>query len=515
MSDMGIETNKPQVRVYANNDQAMIAWKYETGIDNCVGYAIFRKYAGESDSLAIPLLNRVGFEGEIYDKGEQRPTTEWPIQRFNWTDNSVKNGDVVCYKVYPVIWDPATDELSKDEQNASAWTSEVRIRTNSAYEAYFNRGVLSSLFFDQIRTTFAEHLGHSSVSATVEGGQNELRDLLGGHLAIKLLELLDEISENDDVEVYGVLSDLRQSDLVNKLCAIGKRAHIVLAGDTAHNADVIKALENAGVDVHPRHVGEGILLIITEKGKNEHVWIGSSNCTAAGLFSQVNNGLMARNNSTLATTFMDRWLSLRTGEKTEMTGTGQDVAEALSVLDDASSVLFLLFDPGMDSQLYRKILEIHSGKQDVYVQGVINRCPGEAPEIVFFRNGRRDEGSWSNILPEKLSREMGFADQETAARMAAIHSNVVVTDPFSDKCTLMIDGVAGGDGVVILKDKKLVEEYTVNILSLFDDYRLRFSLSDANPTFGGTKKEVIWMKRYMGTPKGAELDRFWFRKTRS
>jgi hypothetical protein len=77
---------KPKIKVLANNDQAMIIWKYTAIIPDCWGFAIYRKKAGETDLLAEPILSSVGFEGDPIPQGDYMPTTTWPLQAYQWID---------------------------------------------------------------------------------------------------------------------------------------------------------------------------------------------------------------------------------------------------------------------------------------------------------------------------------------------------------------------------------------------------------------------------------------------
>ena len=94
---------KPKVGVFRNNDQTFIAWSYDKLIPGCIGFAVYRKRNNESTDAAEPLLNKVGFAGQKHQPNEQRPSTEWPIQRFTWTDYTVDDNDTVSYKIIPMI----------------------------------------------------------------------------------------------------------------------------------------------------------------------------------------------------------------------------------------------------------------------------------------------------------------------------------------------------------------------------------------------------------------------------
>src|SRR5581483_1943948 len=210
---------------YANNDQAIIVWKYEKAITNCIGFAIFRKHQGQSDAAAEAIPNKVGFADEQYQPSEQRPSTIWPIQRFTWVDFTVKMNDVVLYKVVPILLEHG--RLVKDEANASDWIGPVSIVTGTQLQAYFNRGLISSPFFSHLKQHFANKLKETAVKA-ITGGSSNRRDFLGGHLSRKLFSLLDKMAANNRLSVYGALYELQQDDLIEKLKKIGNRAHIVL-----------------------------------------------------------------------------------------------------------------------------------------------------------------------------------------------------------------------------------------------------------------------------------------------
>lgn len=57
------------------------------------------------------LPNRFGFADDAapapgQDVSHARPSTEWPYQRFSWTDHDADVGDTVAYRFIPIIRDP-------------------------------------------------------------------------------------------------------------------------------------------------------------------------------------------------------------------------------------------------------------------------------------------------------------------------------------------------------------------------------------------------------------------------
>src|ERR1700761_897958 len=131
-----------KIKAFSNCDHVIIAWSYDDLIPNCIGFALYKATNGESKDTAEPLPNRIGFAGQSPQPGEQRPSTQWPIQRFMWTDYDVKTNDTVCYMVVPILINGS--DVTKDSANASDWTDTVTVATDktSGYEAYFNRGII-------------------------------------------------------------------------------------------------------------------------------------------------------------------------------------------------------------------------------------------------------------------------------------------------------------------------------------------------------------------------------------
>lgn len=545
--------NEHNLLVYSNNDQAIIVWKYDEPIDNCIGFSIFKKLNNESDALAEPIMNKVGFEGEAHQPGEQRPSTEWPIQRFTWTDFGVSAGDVVNYKIVPILL--INNQLVKDEANSSDWSETITIGTGSKYQAFFNRGIISSQFYTFMSREMANHGSVPSVKSIISGGSNKLRDFLGGYLSQKLFDILDDIAKNDMLEVYGALYELQQSDLIEKLKLIGPRAHIVLGNGSFKtkgqdmNEEARQGLRDEGVDVYDRivdvgHFAHNKFLVISEGGIKKHVWTGSTNWTPGGLFSQVNNGLYIVNDERMANAYFNEWEKLRDAKNSSSDpdlisinssalpdnnlphvwfspkSDTADLKEATKLLNNATKgILFLFFNPGVNGTLFNEILSLQDSKPDLFIHGVINQDLGGSNPLIFFHKGNMQKANWDDILPDKISHDFGFWDAESGAGLVTIHSKVIVIDPFTDHGYIITGSsnlgpkasLKNDDNLNILTDPKLVEEYAVNILAVYDHYRWRYSLSNADPSFKGLTKDPHWMDTYLNSGRAEELKNFWFK----
>src|SRR4051812_27847001 len=104
-------TMSTNLKVFTNEDDALLFWSISEPIDGCRGFAIARrKKSPQGEETEDFLLNRMGFENEeVATKPEEgqkvvtKPSTEWPFQRFSWTDHVANTGDTVSYQAIPVI----------------------------------------------------------------------------------------------------------------------------------------------------------------------------------------------------------------------------------------------------------------------------------------------------------------------------------------------------------------------------------------------------------------------------
>src|SRR5262245_30757037 len=111
-----------KVKVYHNGDDVFIGWKPDGFITDCRGFSLLRRRNGVEEVVST----WVGFEGDDHDDGERRASTNWPIQKYQWTDYMANPGDRVQYRVVPMVG-PDKKNLRSDIDAASAWTKEVTL----------------------------------------------------------------------------------------------------------------------------------------------------------------------------------------------------------------------------------------------------------------------------------------------------------------------------------------------------------------------------------------------------
>ncbi len=140
-----------KLAVYANEDDTLLFWSIPAPIKECRGFAIERRITryGGHEEVADFLQNRTGFENDdISAKPEEelksmtKPSSEWPFQRFSWTDHDANTGDVVSYRVIPMIRNK-DQKLVKADEEASKWSAKITLGegTSGIFQPFFNRGL--------------------------------------------------------------------------------------------------------------------------------------------------------------------------------------------------------------------------------------------------------------------------------------------------------------------------------------------------------------------------------------
>src|SRR2546427_11564312 len=130
-----------RLRVFKNGDDTFLVWRINKPIPDCRGFALYRKRNGKEETLP----SYAGFENEGWKPGELRPSTVWPVQKFMWTDYTVRSGDRVSYRVVPMVR-PGKNSLKPLEGFASDWSKPVTLdaQVTKNISCYFNRGIVAS-----------------------------------------------------------------------------------------------------------------------------------------------------------------------------------------------------------------------------------------------------------------------------------------------------------------------------------------------------------------------------------
>src|SRR5262249_15033881 len=158
------------------------------------------------------LLNRTGFENETLPPdpkglGFNKASTEWPFQRFSWTDHDANTGDVVLYRVIPMIR-KGQGKLERLDSEASAWSDAHSLGQvpGAVFQPFFNRGFVISQFmarFLKERNISAKQFKNKLTDAT----EQQIREFLSGDLRTALLEQI-RVADAQGGEIFAALFEL-------------------------------------------------------------------------------------------------------------------------------------------------------------------------------------------------------------------------------------------------------------------------------------------------------------------
>jgi phosphatidylserine/phosphatidylglycerophosphate/cardiolipin synthase-like enzyme len=528
---------------YHNGDDVFIAWRPTGPIEACRGFALLRRRNGTEEVVKT----WVGFAKQKHKVGERRDSTEWPIQRFQWTDYMAIPGDRLQYRVVPMA---GADKsvLERDEANASDWSAEITLGNQVApgIEAHFNRGIVAAQWVSRrlgITDTDFKSLDLAKVITTPG---DPFRDYLMGTLGARLFELLDTAAD-DGREVFAALYELEDEQLEAALERFGRNAHVVLANGSVkakgedQNAEARARLHEV-IDLHdrmvsPRVLGHNKFLVICDAaGKPRWVWTGSQNWTKTGLCTQANNSVLIDDPS-LARQYRKQWDLLRLagsatpdGLKTSNTkprkrtiGSGSltlwftptigyvDLDEARAVIDKAEqAVLFLMFNPGpRDTLLNHIIATARSSKHSdrLYIKGAINQDPStKTTRVELFDQANVDKADFEVVLPAAIDKATNWFVKEMKKlpqTFAMVHSKVVLIDPFGEHPVVMTGshnlGTKASDSndenFLIIRDSPgLASAYATNIMAIYNQYRWRFNRLNkvASTSWDGLRDSSHW-----------------------
>ncbi|HEX6751123.1 MAG TPA: phospholipase D-like domain-containing protein [Longimicrobium sp.] len=550
-----------KVKVYHNGDDVFIAWKPAGVIPACRGFALLRR----RDGIEEVVNTWVGFEGETHKEGERRASTNWPIQKYQWTDYMAAPGDRVQYRVLPMVG-PDRNNLRPDSQSASEWTEEIVLSSEVApkIEAFFNRGIVAAQWVSRRLGITATDLKTKELREVIETPNDPFRNYLAGPLGVRLFELLAAAAK-DKREIYAALYELEDEQLESALERLGKRAHVVLANGSVkeQGADQNqKARQRLAkkIDLHdrmisPRALGHNKFLVICDAGnKPRWVWTGSQNWTRTGLCTQANNSVLI-DDSGLAKEYLDQWHRLQQAGNESPDGlknsnsksrdhkvhqtpvrlwftptVGQvDLTQAREIIAQAKqAILFLMFNPGPKDTLLNKIIERvreNDPEGRLYVHGAINQDPStSANPVELFESEKPDKTNFDVVLPAEIDEATEWFAREMRKlpkTFAMVHSKVVLVDPFGDHPVILtgshnLGPKASGindENLLIIRDAPgLAAAYATNIMAIYNQYRWRFR-RQAQPKekrWNGLQDSDQWQRGYLkpGSRALREID-FW------
>lgn len=563
-----------RLRVLQSGDDAFLAWQIDARIPGLAGFAVQRRGTVGGKAIGpVFLVTWVGFAQEAPAagafSGAARPSTVWPVQKFTWLDFDVSEGDTLSYQIVPMTGAPGA--LQAQMESASGWSEPVSISSEGdrGIRVFFNRGIVASQWLARALSGSATPKKTLMQDVTTPG--NTVRNMLGGPLRTAMLARLQKAIA-DQVEVYAALFQLSDPELLPLLLTLGPRLHIVLSNGSVpssaqdQNSDARAQLRNAKVDVVDRmkansHFGHNKFVVFCDaNGKAAEIWTGSTNWTATGLCTQHNNGILIQNPA-LAQAYVDYWNRLKAAgnDNTKALEDGNsavpnpypvstgsadfwacpinnliDIKSASALINQAQhGILFLMFDPGSSGTLLNAIDQRAQASSPTYdanllIYGVVNQ-PINNSGIRFGLDTRGDlqthetNAAEQILTPSNISTAFGYwKDELLRADLVAVHSKIIVLDPFSDHPVVMTGSHNMGpkassgndDNLLVLHDcKNIAAMYAVNIMATYHEYRWNTLAHDqkTSPTaWQGLEAGDTWQDKYLAD--GAEKRElgFWF-----
>ena len=290
-----------KIKVYHNGDDVFMAWKPAGFIPACRGFALLRRRNGVEEVVST----WVGFAGREHEDGERRASTNWPIQKYQWTDYMANPGDALAYRVVPMVG-PDKDNLRAGHRGASDWTETITLshEVSPKIEAYFNRGIVAAQWVSRRLGITDTTSQTTKLQKIIETPKRSLpRTTWLGRWARALRAARRRRRRPKSACLRRALRARRPAAGSGAGEAAAKRAHVVLANGSVEkkgeDQNAARAPACAGkVDLHdrmmsPRALGHNKFLVVCDATDTPRwVWTGSQNWTKTGLCTQANNSVL-------------------------------------------------------------------------------------------------------------------------------------------------------------------------------------------------------------------------------
>jgi len=523
-----------KVTVYTNSDDAFVAWAPSEFVPGCRGFLLERGRKTGSGVRVESVENRVGFRTDKPKSGDHRPSSDWPFQRFNWTDHAADVGDEIRYRVTAMLDTGSGRPYTSGPP--SVWTPWAKLSADAGggISCFFNRGLVLSQFV--ARYLKAKQLTPAKLKAQLaQEVDPAFRAFLAGDLGVRMTEILSDAKQSD--ELHAALYELGDEALEDGLIAVGSRLHLILANGSDKSGDGNEAsrthLNDAGIPTIDRllkskGLGHNKFVVISGANGPRAVWTGSTNWSTTGLCTQINNGLLIEN-ADVAKLYRKQWDSLRDASPPETepagfpealvdandkshsftvggakvtvwftrTSDGRDMDALRDIINGAKqTILFLMFTPG--TQGLHTLAGRRANDKDMYVRGVVSTlgtAKGDTGknvlDVSLVSSGQKfTPDHYTVVQPQGIGGSglgpwIGEVTRKTFLSQighAIVHSKVLVVDPLSDD-PVVVTGSHNFSApasekndenlVVVRGHSALAKAYAAHVMSVYEHYRYR------------------------------------------
>ena len=520
--------------VYTNADDAFVAWAPSAPIAGCRGFLLERARQTAAGVVVEVVENRLGFAKDKPKSGDHRPSSEWPFQRFNWSDHVVDVGNRVRYRVTAMCDTGSGRPYAAGPR--SRWTRWATLSTSAGggVSCFFNRGLVLSQFV--ARYLRDKHLGPAAFKAALKKNADPVfRAFLEGDLGARLTTLLADAAK-PSAALHAALYELGDERLEAGLIAAGPRLSLILANGSDKvgdgNAAARAHLNGAGVPTVDRllkskGLGHNKFAVVSDGRGPRAVWTGSTNWSTTGLCTQINNGLLIEDRA-VAAAYRAQWERLKDASPPVLepagfppalvaandapqtfsigkasatvwftrSSDGRDMAALRELIAAAKhSIQFLMFTPG--AQGLHTLAGQRAREPGLYVRGLVSTLGTSAADsdrnvldVSVVSSDRRFRPDHYTVLqPQGLGVDFGPWIGEVTRRdflsqigHAIVHSKILVIDALAD-APVVVTGShnfsapasqANDENLVIVRGHKaLAAAYATHVMSVYQHYRYR------------------------------------------
>lgn len=310
------------VRAIAGLHVVTLAWDFidprTSKRKGLLGFAIERtEFDGKvpTERYWLRGIKRFKFKDEGLAPGTSVPTSEHPIQAFQWGDYTAKPGTAYRYRIVPVYGKPKLLTLDDASATQIDVTTEVEDepenqKGKARHSIYFNRGVAGS-------QAYARRYGRARPDET-EPASDQMTWLSRG-LHEALLAFIGRAS-GKDAQSYGLramLYEFRYPPIGEAFKAAARAGADVDVRYEAQsyvdeNEEMIAAVRIKRI-CKPQKSRSGIrhnkFIVLIHKDEPIAVWTGSTNISAGGIFGHSNVGHIIWD-TRIAQSYLDFWNEL-------------------------------------------------------------------------------------------------------------------------------------------------------------------------------------------------------------
>ena len=247
------------------------------------------------------------------DPGTPVPTSEHPVQSFQWCDYTAKHNRQYVYRIVPAYGTPKLIELRENValtipiQTEPEKEDETVPANKIRHDVYFNRGVIGS-------QAYAREFKNAEPNPN-DPFSNEMVWLSRG-LFEGLLKFI-ALAKNEKFALRAAFYEFRYLPVAMAFATVaeaGADIKIVYDAESSYKVENLQTIQAAGLDVIdaviPRTVTEGIrhnkFIVLLENQKPVAVWTGSTNISAGGIFGHSNVGHIVWDD-VIATAYLGYW----------------------------------------------------------------------------------------------------------------------------------------------------------------------------------------------------------------